>query len=132
MSIRNHTPALLILATLTGCAMAPAHADAMPQGYVPGQAFDLPITGRLPIAAPSAMTTWRGAPRGWNPPGLDGPGRGGGGGRPGTYGKGCKRGKPCRPEPPIPHDLPGAPGPLPVLGAAAAWGWARRLRSRIR
>lgn len=121
MSIRNHTPALLILATLTGCAMVPAHASLEALGHSMPQ-----------VITSHAMTTWRGAPRGWNPPGLDGPGRGGGGGRPGTNGEGCKRGKPCRPEPPIPHDLPGAPGPLPVLGAAAAWGWARRLRSRIR
>ena len=26
----------------------------------------------------------------------------------------------------------GVPGPLPVLGVAAAWGWARRLRRRVR
>ena len=26
----------------------------------------------------------------------------------------------------------GVPGPLPLLGAAAGWGWARRLRARLR
>ena len=31
----------------------------------------------------------------------------------------------CRP-------VASVPGPLPVLGVAAAWGWARRLRRRVR
>ena len=41
---------------------------------------------------------------------------------------------PPRPEPPSPPDnhQPGVPGPLPVLGVAAAWGWARRIRRRVR
>ena len=33
----------------------------------------------------------------------------------------------CRPLP-----VATVPGPLPVLGVAAAWGWARRLRRRVR
>ena len=32
----------------------------------------------------------------------------------------------CRPLP-----VSTVPGPLPILGVAAAWGWARRLRARI-
>jgi len=144
MSIRNHITTAAIIGTLSSCGVAPAHADAMPLGYVPGNAsseFDSPVSGYQPVAAPSALMSWRGSPAGWNPPGLNGPGRGGGyggggygsgGGRPGTNGDGCKRGKPCRPEPPTPHnDPPGVPGPAGALGAAATWGWARRLHRRV-
>jgi hypothetical protein len=143
MSIRNHITTAAVIGTLSGCGVAPAHADAMPPGFVPGYAlseFDSPVSGYQPVAAPSVLMSWRGAPASWNPQGLDAPGngRGGGGGTSDTDGDGrgasCERGNASfcpKPEPPIPHDPPGVPGPLPVLGAAATWGWARRLRCRV-
>jgi hypothetical protein len=145
MSIRNHITTAAIIGTLSGCAMAPAHADAMPPGYVSSQviaglSIDFPADTR-PWPAPSALMSWRGAPVSWNPQGLDAPGngRGGGGGTSDTDGDGrgasCERGNASfcpNPEPPIPHDPPGVPGPLPVLGSAAAWGYSRKLRRRIR
>jgi hypothetical protein len=164
MDFRNHSSALLILATVTACAMAPAHADVLPPsaavvgaiterlpagdflGYRPASVvtdwpMDPPL--RVPTAGPTLLASWRGAPAGWNPPGLS---AAGGGGRPDTDGDGrgasCERGNasfcPDRhepPEPPTPIDpdrpQPGVPGPLPVLGLGAAWGWARRLRRSV-
>ena len=147
MSIRNHITAAAVIGTLSGCGVAPAHADAMPPGYVSSQviaglSINSPADPR-PWPAPSALMSWRGAPASWNPQGLDAPGNGrgggGGGGTSDTDGDGrgasCERGNASfcpRPEPPTPHnDPPGVPGPAGALGAAATWGWARRLRRRV-
>lgn len=92
--------------------------DGKPSGLL----YDYPISGRRPLAAPSMLATWRGAPETWNPPGINGQGLGDGGGGGGGF--------PEPPEKPRPKHV--VPGPLPVLGAAAAWGWARRLRRRVR
>ena len=117
--------------------LPPIDSPALAGGAGAGLIFDSPVTGRSSVAAPSIMMAWRGAPSSWNPPGLDGPGRGGGG-TSDTNGDGrgasCERGNASfcpKPERPIPHDPPGAPGPLPVLGAAAAWGYSRKLRQRL-
>jgi hypothetical protein len=145
MSIRNHITTAAVIGTLSGCGVAPAHADAMPPGFMPRQAsseFDSPVSGYQPVAAPSVLMSWRGSPADWNPPGLNGPGRGGnaggGGGTADTNGDGrgasCEQGNASfcpNPEPPIPHDPPGVPGPAGALGAAVTWGWARRLRRRV-
>jgi len=106
MTFRNHSTTLLALATLTGCAMAPAHADVLPPsaavvgaiterlppgdllGYrpapvpsIPGGAssdrlFDDPAAGRF--ASRIVWVRGVGAIAGWNPPGIYAPGRGGG------------------------------------------------------
>lgn len=182
--IRNRTTAALLLATLTGCAVQPAHADAFPPGFqmrhtdhintpqaaaparsntgvtlprglppidspalrggpAPGLVYDPPVGG-LSDEAP-----WRpgvGALVTWNPPGIVGQGLGGnaggnnnggnlqtggngggnqgcGNGNSGPNGGNCDR--PDRPQPDV-------PGPLPILGAAAAFGWSRQLRRRAR
>jgi hypothetical protein len=114
-------------------------------GYEPAPSLvtDWPMDPPMPVpaAGPTLLESWRGAPAGWSPPGLDGPGLGGGaggGGRPDTNGDGrggsCERSpnRPpfCRPHP-DPVDPPGVPGPLPVLGLAAAYVYSRKLRRRI-
>ena len=121
-------------------SLPPINSPALKGGVGFGLIFDSPVTGYTPVAAPSALMEWRGSPSNWNPPGLNGPGRGGGHGTSDTYGDGhgasCERGNAshCRPKPPKPPkpNEPGVPGPLPVLGAAAAWGWAKRLRKRTK
>jgi len=122
-----------------GNGLPPVDSPALKGGVGSGLIFDSPVTGRGSVAAPSVLATWRGAPSNWSPPGLNGPGRGGGYGTADTNGDGrgasCERGNASfcpKPEPPIPHDPPGVPGPLPVLGAAATWGYSRKLRRRIR
>lgn len=63
----------------------PAPVPGIPGGSSGGRLFDLPVSGKGTIAAPPLLAAWRGAPDGWSPRGLDGPGgwyRGGqGGGR---------------------------------------------------
>jgi hypothetical protein len=53
VTFRNHTATLLALATLSGCAMAPAHADA----WTPGQHVPDPTNAspRLSAAPPRAL-----------------------------------------------------------------------------
>ena len=131
MSIRNHTPALLTLALLTACQPAPANADVLnnlparsvrPRWYPPttwrhlfmgGNHYDFdPDTG--PLALPSIQDPYWPSPYG-------------------TWGAGTaplplpapdvmRR---CRPV----H--PAVPGPLPVMGVAAAFAYSRKLRQRI-
>jgi hypothetical protein len=162
MTFRTPTTVCVLIATLSGCAMAPAHADAwqpdavtpnelqtsaklgLPPGdnlgYEPAPSVvtDWPMDPPMPVpaAGPTLLASWRGAPAGWSPPGLYGPGRGdaaGGGGRPDTDGDGrgasCERGNAsfC-PRPPE----PAVPGPLPLLGLGAAFAYSRKLRQRIR
>ena len=92
--------------------------------------FDAPVGGSIHrLWAPD-----RGSLVSWNPPGLNRPP--GTGNPPDTYGDGrggiCERTETrppfCRQQPPLHPDVP---GPLPVLGIAAAFGWARRLRRRV-
>jgi hypothetical protein len=166
MTFRNLTPALLALATLSAPAHAdvlppgthlppvghaerlapgdplgyrPAPAPSVPGGASNSRLFDAPITGSGPIASPTLLASWRGAPPGWNPPGLDRPrddkdDKGGQADKDGKHD--CPqtgtRPSPCPPKPPKPPmPVPGVPGPLPVVGVAAAWGWSRKLRRRV-
>jgi len=159
VTFRNHITALLALATLSGCAMAPAHADAwhpdaavvgaiterLPPGdnlgYLPASIVtDWPMDPPMPVptAGPTLLASWRGAPAGWNPPGLS---AAGGGGRPDTDGDGrgasCERGNasfcPRPPDPPTPpRPEPAVPGPVGLLGVGAMFTTARKLRQRIR
>ena len=121
-----------------------------PLGYCPAVssnlAFDKP-TGGDQVADLASLTSWKGAPADWNPPGLDGPGVNGhvggnnnggnlqtGGNGGGNNGCGNGNGGPsgggnCGGGEGSP---PGVPGPLPVLGIAVTWGWARRMRQRMR
>jgi hypothetical protein len=163
MTFRNHIPTLFVLAALTGCAMAPAHAsDARPPGWqdaqpvsqsyklppgdnlgyqpAPRAATDWPMDPPMPVpaAGPTLLASWRGAPAGWNPPGLYAPRRGsaaGGGGRPDTNGDGnggsCERTNNRPPFCPRPPE-PGVPGPVPLLGLGAAFAYSRKLRQRIK
>jgi hypothetical protein len=114
----------------------PAPVPSIPGGASSSRLFDSPVTGSGPIAGPVLLASWRGAPPGWNPPGLNS--AAGGGGRPDTYGDGrggsCERGNAsfCRPEPPDPMDAPDVPGPLPALGLGAAFAYSRKLRQRIK
>lgn len=166
----------VLIGTVGGCSLVPAHADGMPAGQraghvvfpvvlrvpvstgagmehqggrgglppvgspalrggvAPGLIYDSPVTGRGRIAGPALLVAWRGAPNGWSPPATalsrwDGtppplPGL-----PPGMH----RPVQPDRPSKPVlpPDDVPSVPGPLPVLGAAAAWGWARKLRRRV-
>jgi len=160
VTFRNHITTLLSLATLTGCAMAPAHADAwhpdaavvgaiteqLPPGDLlgyrpaPSVVADWPMDPPMPVptAGPTLLASWRGAPAGWNPPGLS---AAGGGGRPDTDGDGrgasCERGNasfcPRPPDPPTPpRPEPAVPGPVGLLGVGAMFTTARKLRQRIR
>ena len=132
MGIRNHTPALITLALLTTCATEPAHADVFPEqlpsdparpGWYPptarpyvfmgGNHYDFdPDTGPLAFPSiqdpywPSPFGTWGAgtAPLPLPPPNV------------------VRR---CRPVPAA------VPGPLPLAGVAAAFGWSRRLRRRV-
>jgi hypothetical protein len=165
VTFRNHTAALLALATLSGCGMAPAHADAwhpdaavvgaiterLPPGdnlgYRPASIVtDWPMDPPMPVptAGPTLLASWRGAPAGWNPPGIYAPSRGGGNnnggnlqtggngngnngcgnGNSGPNGEGCNRPDPPRPE-------PGVPGPAGLLGVGAMFRASRQLRRRI-
>jgi hypothetical protein len=132
MTFRNHSAVLALLALLTACATEPAHADVFPQRlpgdparpgwyppaarhYVPmaGAAYDFD-PGRGPLLAPGVEDSiWLPIPYG-------------------TWGAGTA------PLPLPPPDVvrrcrpPAAvPGPLPLAGVAAAFGWARRLRRRV-
>ena len=171
MTFRNHSAAIAMLATLNACAIAPAHAsDARPPGWqdtqpvsqsyklppgdslgyqsAPSVVTDWPMDPPLPApaAGPTLLASWRGAPAGWNPPGLYGPGSGRNGnnnggnlqtggngngnngcgnGNGGPNGEGCNRPDPPRPEPAV-------PGPAGLLGVGAAFAYSRKLRQRIR
>ena len=133
--------------------------DYVAGGAGPQAIFDIPLTGYKPVAAKSSYANWNGAPKGWNPPGLNvvsvrgGGGNGNGNGnnngnnqQNGGNGSGnngcgngnggpngrrnCGGGKPPKPpKPPIPQ--PGVPGPLPILGLSAAFAYSRKLRQRI-
>jgi hypothetical protein len=166
MTFRNHSATLFALAALTGCAMAPAHADVLPPGAAmigaiaeqlppgdnlgyqpaPSVVADWPMDPPLPLpaAGPTLLASWRGAPAGWNPPGIYAPSRGGGNnnggnlqtggngngdngcgnGNSGPNGEGCNRPDPPRPEPAV-------PGPAGLLGVGAMFTIARQLRRRI-
>ncbi|MCJ7695543.1 MAG: hypothetical protein MUO40_08965 [Anaerolineaceae bacterium] len=116
-------------------------------GAGPEIIYDIPLTGYDPIAAKSIYENWNGAPENWKTPGIDipfGSYDSGGGGRPDTNGDGkggsCERTEnrppfcdnilPNPPNPPVPQ--PDVPGPLPLLGLAAAFGFSRKLRNRIK
>ncbi len=105
----------------------PAPVRPIPGGGSARRIFDAPLTGGGRFSPPP-WAPGRGALVSFVVPGLDlppgDPSGDGGDGEP-PYNP------PPRPEPPSPPDhQPAVPGPLPVLGAAAAWGWARRLRRR--
>lgn len=104
----------------------PAPVPGIPGGSSGGRLFDLPVSGKGTIAAPPLLAAWRGAPDGWSPRGLDGPGgwyRGGQGG-----GHGGGGGQPPHHDP---KGDPAVPGPVGAAVAAGAWGWARKIRRRI-
>jgi len=108
----------------------PAKLPRIHGGHSSGSLFDPPVTGRGRIAGPALLASWRGAPAGWNPPGIYGPGRGGGwsgggGGHGGGHGGG---GRPQNHDPP---NEPAVPGPAGVLGLGVALGWAQRIRRRV-
>ena len=110
----------------------------IPGGVSAFRVFDPPLT-RGTLLPPIA---WNGAPRGfrmpvtalssWNgtpppppglPPGFDNPVP------TGTPPECCS---PLNPENPVPpNDDNDVPGPVPAMGAAAAYGWSRRLRRRL-
>lgn len=124
---------LALVAALVACQPQPAHADELPDqlppdpgrpGWRPPAQRPVP-TGRpadpagvfIPFddgLAPDPFGTgqglWGWSPWGENPEEIPLPVV-----PPLTF---------CRP-------LPSAPGPLGVSGAAAAWGWSRRIRNRI-
>ena len=134
MTFRNHTTTLFALATISACAMAPAHADIphpdvavvgaiteqLPPGDLLGNrpasvATDWPMDPPMPVptAGPPLLASWRGADLAHNPPGLIGPGLGsaaGGGGRPDTDGDG--RGGSCKRTNNRPPFCPRPPDPL--------------------
>jgi len=141
MTFRNHTPALLTLALLTACATEPAHADVLLEPA------SVPLDPARPGWRPSISRP--GVPAGADPAGLH---RGGhvdaaGSGREpsaiDTYGRwqGAPAGAlpgamapwlvTCRPSRPVPED-DAVPGPVGLTGVAAAWGYSRKLRQRIR
>ena len=137
---------LALLATLAACAPEPAHADALPPGkplgwrahveqtplgssqLLPpaGPRGDLGVSSAAPLydpvfpvsaarPAPPLLVVWRGAPDDWNPPGLE-----------------LRDDDDRRPLHPEPPNVPDLPRPLLLLGLAAAFLLARRLRRRIR
>ncbi len=130
MAIRNRNPTLLTLAALAVCT-TPAHADAFPDslpsdparpGWRPpaaralqpatGAAYDFdPGRGPLVDAAIEDAIWFVG---------------------PGAWGAGASA-VPLPPPPVVTPCRPPAavPGPLPLAGVAATWGWARRLRRRV-
>ena len=133
MSIRNHIPIAAIAATLAACH--PAHADVLLN----------PASVPLDPARPG----WRPPHRNPGIPAGAGPAGGNSGGHADaapdsgepsafdTFGR--WQGTPPSPlprpvAPPVVKCRPVStvPGPLPVLGVAATWGWARRLRRRLR
>lgn len=113
-------------------------------GIVPDRLYDDPIASRF-----VRNVVWKpgvGSVSSWNPPIIYASNRGGnnnggnfhtGGNGGGNHGCGNGNGGPngrknChKPEPPSPPNRPDVPGPLPILGAAAAFGWSRKLRRRI-
>ena len=133
MTFRNHTTTVLLLATLTACQPAPAHADVFPESVPAGQSrpgWRPAGSGRM-VAAPGLDYDFdpdRGpllAPRLEDSIWFPSPW--------GTWGAGTA---------PLPLPAPNVvsrcrpgpaavPGPLPLAGIAAAWGWARRLRRRV-
>jgi hypothetical protein len=100
--------------------------------------YDGPISGRGPISSPLLIASWRGAPANWKPPVTalsqwngtppPPPGLPPGMDTPNEPPACCS---PITPEPPAPPNENDVPGPVPVLGAAAAYGWSRKLRKRI-
>ena len=128
------TTALLLLLTST----LPVHADVLPV-----QPSDMPPDPARPGWRPPHRNP--GIPDGADPAGgyrssdVD---DAGGGGEPfafDTFGRWQATPPSPLPRPVAPpmvkcRPLPVStvPGPLPVLGVAAAWGWARRLRRRVR
>ena len=125
MTFRICTAALLAMLA------APAHADAFfdqlpsdpartgwrppdarPYVSLVGNYYDFD-PGRGPLLAPHAEDSIR----------LVGPG---------TWGQGTAPLPLPAPDVVTPCRPPAAvPGPLPIAGAAAAWGWARRLRRKV-
>ena len=125
----------VVLLIITACHPAPANADVFnPAGVPPDPARPSwrPTIGRpgIPANADPAGGNSGGhavaSPSGGEPPAFD------------TWGR--WQGTPPSPlprpvAPPVVRcriPVAGVPGPLPVLGVAAAWGWARRLRRRVR
>lgn len=118
--------AAVLVAALTACATEPAHADAFlpdaatsPGQRPPATGAYFPLAGnhydfdpgRGPLDSPAIEDAiWL---NGW-----------------GTWGQGAAA-------IPLPTDSAAVkpcvavPGPLPIAGVAAAWGWARRLRRRV-
>jgi hypothetical protein len=136
MSIRNHTPALLLLATLTACQPAPAHADALldpdsvpadparPGWRAPAARAYIPTGGRHfdydPLTGPRTLEElqddlWLVTPGTW----------------------GASTGQVSLPPPPVVtppgcRPAPAAvPAPAGLLGVGAMFHASRQLRRRI-
>ena len=141
MTIRNHSTILLLLATLTACQTAPAHADVLLDPA------NLPVDPVHPGRRPATFRD------GSQPAGPDsGAGRRGGAadaaadnapafwGPFGTW-TGAATGPlsspvaaadvRCRPLAQQALQVASVPGPLPVLGPVAAYVYSRKLRRRI-
>ena len=107
----------------------PTPVRRIPGGASASRIFDAPLTGGGRFSSPP-WAPGRGALVSFVVPGLDLP-PGDDGGDGGDHGE-PPYNPPPHPEPPSPPDhQPAVPGPLPLAGAAAAWGWARRLRRRV-